>query len=58
MGRKTGRQRPETVENGGRLCWKPRSTNDCSASEEQEQEEEEKEKRIETLNIIRVNLVI
>jgi hypothetical protein len=29
MGRKTGRQWPETVGNGGRLYWKPKSTTDC-----------------------------
>jgi hypothetical protein len=28
---KTGRQWPEIVWNGGRLCWKPSSTTDCRA---------------------------
>jgi len=28
---KKGRQWPETVLNGGRVYWKPRSTRDCSA---------------------------
>jgi hypothetical protein len=31
MGIKTGTQWPETVGNGGRLYWKPRSTTDRSA---------------------------
>jgi hypothetical protein len=37
--RQTDRQCPETVGNGGRLCWKPRSTTDCDAWGEEGAEE-------------------
>jgi len=36
--KRTDRQWPETVGNGGRLCWKPRSTTDCDSWGEEAEE--------------------